>query len=84
METAQDKSLDGVINMMSKILQALVAIQQNTGTSSDLLGSLNEKDFVDKGLRESINAAGKATRNYSKRHTSSGTNATQVVSLARP
>lgn len=84
METAQDKSLDGVISMMSKILQALVAIQQNTGTSSDLLGSLNEKDFVDKGLRESINAAGKATRNYSKRHTSSGTNATQVVSLARP
>lgn len=84
METSQDKSLDGVISMMSKILQALVAIQQNTGTSSDLLGSLNEKDFVDKGLRESINAAGKATRNYSKRHTSSGTNATQVVSLARP
>lgn len=80
----RDKSLDRVLDVLTQMVSTLIDIRDNTGTSSDLLGSINEKDFVDQGLRNSISALGKTTRSKTQRHSTSSSNATQVTSMARP
>lgn len=48
-----------LVSIMSKVLEQLQQINGNTGQSSDLLDSLNNKDFVDVGLRESVSQLSK-------------------------
>ncbi|MCM1439564.1 MAG: phage tail tip lysozyme [Roseburia sp.] len=74
--------LTSVMNALSMILDNLKQIASNTGSSSELLGSLNEKDFVDQGVRDSLNAL-KGKRHQSKR-TSSPASARSVAAIARP
>lgn len=75
-----------IIMLMSQIIQELASINNNTGASTDLLGSLNEKDFVDKGLRDTLTAVSKSSKsNYTSRHMPTSSNNVRAVSaIARP
>ena len=76
--------LSNVISMMAQIIDELSRIGQNTGLSNNLLGAINEKDFVDQGVRDSLNALGNVRRkSYTKGRTTSST-ARSVASVARP
>ena len=58
---------DNTENLLRQVLQELKEINGHTENSSELLGSLNEKDFVDNGVRNSIKALGKSAKpNYGK------------------
>ena len=81
--TTGSTDLSNVISMMGQIINELARISQNTGSSSNLLESLNEKDFVDQGLRDSLNALGN-TRKKSTKNRSSGSTTRAVASMARP
>lgn len=87
---SNDIKSDGVIKriemLLYQVVQELAAINSNTGTSSDLLGSLNEKDFVDKGLRDSLAAASKSNKkSYAARHVQTNPNNVRTISaMARP
>ena len=69
--------------LLSQVIDELRAINGNTSTSSTLLDSLNQKDFVDHGLRDSINALGKASRNAPKPIPSRG-NTRTIQNIIRP
>lgn len=69
--------------LLSQVIDELRAINGNTSTSSALLDSLNQKDFVDHGLRDSINALGKASRNTPKPIPSRG-NTRAIQNIIRP
>ena len=71
---------------LDKIVSYLEAIVANTGLSSDLLGSINDKDFVDQGLRDSLNALSKVKKtNTPYRYGStSSTTSTAIANMARP
>lgn len=76
---------DGIINLLYEVINELKNISTNTGSSSDLLGALNEKDFVDKGLRESIGSLSKSSKkNYSRHVPTNSSNVRTVTAMARP
>lgn len=77
-----DTDLTGVVRLITRAIDELVKITNNTASSTTYLESLNEKDFVDKGLRDSINALGKVKPKRSIPMQSS--NATAVLDMARP
>jgi len=69
------------VSALATIIEQLRSIASNTGSSSDLLGSLNEKDFVDQGLRDTLNSI-KSTK--PQRRTGSYPSAKSVAAIARP
>lgn len=69
--------------LLSQVVAELQAINGNTSTSSSLLNSLNQKDFVDHGVRESIKALGSASKNQSKPIPSRG-NTRAIQNIIRP
>lgn len=74
-----------IINLLYEVINELKNISTNTGSSSDLLGALNEKDFVDKGLRESIGSLSKSSKkNYSRHVPTNSSNVRTVTAMARP
>ena len=48
--------LSGVIQAIEVVIRQLAAINSNTATSNDYLDSINSKEFVDQGLRNSLNS----------------------------
>lgn len=75
--------LSGVISLMNKVVVELEKISSNTGSSNELLGSINDKDFVDKGLRDSFKSlkASKRSKNQISRSTAK---TTAVTDMAKP
>lgn len=77
--------MDRIQELLMQVVNELRYITANTGSSSDLLGALNEKDFVDKGLRESIGSLSKSPKkNYSRHVPTSSSNVRTVTAMARP
>ena len=74
--------LSGVVSLLSRTVEELVKITNNTASSSTLLGSINDKDFVDQGLRDSI-AALKNVKT-SKSSTIPKPTASSVTAMAKP
>lgn len=70
-----------IIDALKTIIIHLASISNNTNSSNDLLTNLNEKDFVDKGLRDTINAF-KSSKPPVKQNSYSS--ARSVAALARP
>ena len=77
-------NLDEVIALMGSMLTELKSIAKTNNSSSDYLAELNQKDFVDQGLRDSINSLNKVTKKSSTPIKSSGGSARTIASLARP
>ena len=74
-----------VVTLLNKVISCLEAITSNTGESNGLLTSLNQKDFVDQGLRNSFNAMGKSSKKHYTRHMNMNPNNNRLItSLARP
>lgn len=69
--------------LLSQVVAELQAINGNTSTSSSLLDSLNQKDFVDHGVRESIKALGNNSNNQAKPIPSRG-NTRAIQNIIRP
>lgn len=69
--------------LLSQVIAELQAINGNTSTSSSLLNSINQKDFVDHGVRESIKALGESSKNRSKPIPSRG-NTRAIQNIIRP
>ena len=74
--------LTTVTTMLGSIVQYLQAITTNTGSSVTYLDSLNNKEFIDKGLRDTISAVGKA-KTIPRNNLSNGTSK-MVKQLAHP
>lgn len=79
-----DVNLDEIISLLGSMLTELKSIAVSNNSSSDYLAELNQKEFVDQGLRDSINSLNKATKKSSTSIKSSGGSAHTVASLARP
>lgn len=78
-------SIGRIESLLVQAVHELIAITSNTGSSSDLLGAINEKGFVDQGLRDSIAAVSKQPKKNYARHTQSNPNNVRAVTaLARP
>lgn len=78
-------SIGRIESLLIQAVHELIAITSNTGSSSDLLGAINDKGFVDQGLRDSIAAVSKQPRKNYARHTQSNPNNVRAVTaLARP
>ena len=75
--------INGVVTLLTRAVEELTKITNNTASSSDLLVSLNEKDFVDQGVRDSINALGKASKSK-KRTDYPQTSARAALDIANP
>lgn len=75
--------ITGVVQLVTRAVEELVKITNNTAASTNYLGSINEKDFVDQGLRDSINALGKVNRAQKSNPLPRAT-ATAVTEMARP
>lgn len=73
-----------IIMLLTQVLQELKSITSNTGSSSDLLTALNQKDFVDKGLRESISAVSNRKTNQKYRLQSNPNSIHSIASMVRP
>ena len=86
--TNNSDNLEQMALIMMQILTELKQINGNTSSSTSLLGALNEKEFVDQGLRNSISALGKASslnrRKGSKQNTFNYNNTKTIASLVRP
>lgn len=75
-----------VVKILYEVVSHLKSIANNTGSSSNLLADLNKKDFVDQGLRNTMNALG-SSRNKSsagKAAAASRTNTRTIAAMARP
>lgn len=78
-------SIGRIESLLVQAVHELIAITSNTGSSSDLLGAINDKGFVDQGLRDSIAAVSKQPKKNYARHTQSNPNNVRAVTaLARP
>jgi len=77
---------DELQRMLMSILVEMRSITQNTGSSSDLLGELNSKEFVDQGLRNSLGSISKNKNRSATGATAAATRTSSrtVNSLARP
>lgn len=77
--------LTSVVNLLTQVVSELMHISNNTYSSSNYLSSINEKDFVDSGLRDSIKAINKAKASQTRNKTnSSSSSAKSVASIAAP
>lgn len=75
---------DHILELMQQMLEALIAIRSNTGTSSDLLGSINGKEFVDQGVRDTLTALSKAPKKNSAAKKIGTGNNRKITSMAKP
>lgn len=75
-----------VVTLLYQVIKQLETISGNTGESNGLLNSINQKDFVDKGVRDSLNSFNKVggRKNYTRHVTSNPNNNRLVSSMARP
>jgi murein DD-endopeptidase MepM/ murein hydrolase activator NlpD len=77
--------LTSVVNLLTQVVSELMHISNNTYSSSNYLSSINDKDFVDSGLRDSIKAINKAKASQtSNKANSSSSSAKSVASIAAP
>lgn len=75
---------DDVVILMARAIEELVKITNNTASSSDLLDSLNNKDFVDKGLRDSFEALNKVNKSKKSKNTLPTVSANAALRMANP
>ena len=75
---------DDVVILMARAIEELVKITNNTASSSDLLDSLNNKDFVDKGLRDSFEALNKVSKSKKSKNTLPTVSANAALRIANP
>lgn len=77
---------DSLQKVLYEVLLELRSITKNTGSSSDLLGELNAKEFVDQGLRNSINSLNSNRSKSSAGRTAQAarTNTRAIAAMARP
>ena len=75
--------LKPIETLLTQVILELTKITNNTSSSNDLLGSLNEKDFVDKGLRDTLSNT-KAKKNKPFGKPSSTSSAKTVARMAMP
>ena len=73
--------VSGIISALQTIITHLASINSNTNSSNTLLTNLNEKDFVDKGLRNTLSSMKVNKPNVKQ---SSYLSAKSVAALARP
>lgn len=84
MQNGGNNDVSGIIALLSQAIEYLKSITSNTGNSAMYLNALNGKNFVDQGLRDTLNSLGKV------KHPSNelllGTSATSkaATELARP
>lgn len=72
-------------SLLIQVLAELKSINGNTGESSTLLEALNKKDFVDVGVRESINQLGKVSAKQRKPQAPTNYGSTRSISaMIRP
>lgn len=83
---SSSNSLDHVQELLSAVIAELKIISGNTGTSNNLLNTLNQKDFVDSELRNSLSQRSNTskTKSTTQYRAGSGTNARAIAALARP
>lgn len=81
--TDDKKFQENMMDILYKIFEQLQYINGNTGDSSVLLDSLNNKDFIDKGVRESLNALGKV-KNKKNSYPRSSNNIRMITAMAKP
>ena len=82
--THRDNKMEALIDIMSAVYNVLCDIDSNTAGTTDAVNTLSEKEFVDKGLRKTLNSYSKAT---SKKHNyipPSKGNISKVLSMAIP
>jgi hypothetical protein len=68
---------------MAQVLAELKAINGNTGESSNLLMTLNQKDFVDTGVRNSLSQLGKTNQRKPQTQYNHG-NTRSINAMIRP
>lgn len=84
-DNSSSTDLSKVVTLMAQVVSELIQISNNTHTSSNYLSSINDKDFVDSGLRNSIKAINKSKASKSSNTTSnSRSSAKSVAKLASP
>lgn len=78
--------IERIEKLLVQVVSELVSIESNTGTSSNLLNDLNGKDFVDKGLRDSLSNVGKnQKKSHVGRHVQQNNNNSRTIAaMARP
>lgn len=81
-----DTPIERIEKLLIQVVAELAAIEGNTGTSSNLLNDLNGKDFVDKGLRDSLSNVGKnQKKSHVGRHVQQNNNNSRTIAaMARP
>ena len=84
MQNGGNNDVSGIIALLSQAIEYLKSITSNTGNSAMYLNALNGKDFVDQGLRDTLNSLGKVK--HSSNELLLGTSATSkaATELARP
>ena len=82
-ENSSSTDISRIVALLGDVVSELIQIGNNTYSSSNYLSSINDKDFVDSGLRDSIKAVNKikASQSSTKANTSS---ASSVASIASP
>lgn len=84
-DNSSSTDISKVVTLITQVLSELIQISNNTYSSSNYLSSINDKDFVDTGLRDSIKAINKAKASQSNnRSKSSISSAKSVARIASP
>ena len=81
--TSGGTDLTGVVTLMARAVDELIKITNNTASSTTYLESINDKDFVDQGLRDSIDAL-KNVKRAQKSTPLPSSPATAVLEMASP
>lgn len=85
MNTNNLVNIKPVLDLLNGIITCLNDISDNTGESTGLLAALNNKDFVDKGLRDSLNSLKAGTSGRSRSSSPlPATGAKNIAAIARP
>lgn len=79
-----DEFVEHIKELLITVINELKMITTNTGISTTILGEINEKDFVDTGLRESLSKKINNQKYSSYKRPPSGTNTRVIAALARP
>lgn len=86
-KSASSEAIENIKDLLLNVITELKTISGNTGTSNSLLNTLNGKEFVDTGLRETLSSrssTGTKKTSASSVYRSSSTSAKAVVALAKP
>ena len=79
----KETDLTGVLNALNVISQRLQSIVSNTADSNSYLDALNNKDFVDSGLRSAISDLGKVKKPKTSKTPTNSKPSSTVTAIAR-